>query len=105
LEIARRRVNIYGFGESVRFYNGSAEALNALVPAEAFDLVYSFGVIHHLFQPPELPLAVRSAAFGSRNRLSSNLHVFFSRGHPVARKKRFSREADFHRAHFSLSGF
>jgi ubiquinone/menaquinone biosynthesis C-methylase UbiE len=43
LEIARRRFEVYGLpGE---FANGDAENLS--FPDETFDVVYSFGVIHH----------------------------------------------------------
>lgn len=51
LEIARRRVEVYGLSDRVRFYSGSAEELTALVPIERYDLVYSFGVIHHTPHP------------------------------------------------------
>jgi ubiquinone/menaquinone biosynthesis C-methylase UbiE len=51
LEIARRRLEVYGLSDRVQFYCGSAEELTALVPAEPYDLVYSFGVIHHTPHP------------------------------------------------------
>ena len=51
LEIARQRVQLYGFADRVRFYHGSAEALSTLVPVEPYDLIYSFGVIHHTPHP------------------------------------------------------
>src|SRR5207302_4424830 len=51
LEIARRRVEVYGLSDRVQFYSGSAEDLTALVPIEPYDLVYSFGVIHHTPHP------------------------------------------------------
>lgn len=51
LEIARQRVHLYGFAGRVRFYCGSAETLSTLVPVEPYDLIYSFGVIHHTPHP------------------------------------------------------
>ena len=51
LEIARQRAEVFGLQESVRFYQGSAEELRSIVPAESFDLIYSFGVIHHTPRP------------------------------------------------------
>lgn len=51
LEIARQRAEVFGLQESVRFYQGSAEELGSIVPAESFDLIYSFGVIHHTPRP------------------------------------------------------
>lgn len=51
LEIARRHVEVYGLQDQVRFHRGSAEELTTSVPVEPYDLVYSFGVIHHTPQP------------------------------------------------------
>jgi len=49
LEIARQRFEIYGL--KANFYCGNAEQLSSLVPVEPFDLIYSFGVIHHTHHP------------------------------------------------------
>jgi 2-polyprenyl-3-methyl-5-hydroxy-6-metoxy-1,4-benzoquinol methylase len=51
LDLARKRVALYGFGDRVRFHAGSAEELPSIVPVEHYDLVYSFGVIHHTPHP------------------------------------------------------
>jgi ubiquinone/menaquinone biosynthesis C-methylase UbiE len=51
LEIARQRAEIFGLQKRVRFYQGSAEELSSIVPVEAYDLIYSFGVIHHTPHP------------------------------------------------------
>ncbi|MBV9087044.1 MAG: class I SAM-dependent methyltransferase [Acidobacteriaceae bacterium] len=51
LELARKRVGLYGFEDRVRFYCGSAEELSLVVPVDRYDLVYSFGVIHHTPHP------------------------------------------------------
>ena len=51
LEIARKRVEVYGLQDRVRFHRGSAEELTRFVPVEPYDLVYSFGVIHHTPHP------------------------------------------------------
>lgn len=45
LEICRRRFEVYGL--KARFYCGNAEELSNFVPVEPYDLIYSFGVIHH----------------------------------------------------------
>jgi len=51
LEIARQRIGVYGLAERVRFLHGSAEALTSFVPKQTYDLIYSFGVIHHTPHP------------------------------------------------------
>ena len=49
--IARRRAEVFGLEDRIRFYVGNAEELSDFVPVEAYDLVYSFGVIHHTPHP------------------------------------------------------
>ena len=51
LEIARQRVSVYGLEKQVRFYFANAEELSCYVPVEPYDLIYSFGVIHHTPHP------------------------------------------------------
>jgi 2-polyprenyl-3-methyl-5-hydroxy-6-metoxy-1,4-benzoquinol methylase len=51
LELARQRTVVYGVQDQVQFYRGNAEELSNLVPVEAYDLIYSFGVIHHTPHP------------------------------------------------------
>jgi 2-polyprenyl-3-methyl-5-hydroxy-6-metoxy-1,4-benzoquinol methylase len=51
LELARQRTVVYGVQDQVQFYRGNAEELSGLVPVEAYDLIYSFGVIHHTPHP------------------------------------------------------
>lgn len=49
LELARRRFEVYGL--KGRFLHGNAETVDQLVGPGQFDLVYSFGVIHHTPNP------------------------------------------------------
>ena len=49
LELARRRFEVYGL--KGQFYHGNAETVDQLVGPTQFDLVYSFGVIHHTPNP------------------------------------------------------
>lgn len=51
LEIAQRRAEVYGLQDCIRFYLGNAEELTTFVPVEPYDLIYSFGVIHHTPHP------------------------------------------------------
>jgi 2-polyprenyl-3-methyl-5-hydroxy-6-metoxy-1,4-benzoquinol methylase len=62
LELARQRVGVYGFGEQVKFYRGNAEELSSLVPVEPYDLIYSFGVIHHTPHPDRVLEQLRQYA-------------------------------------------
>ena len=51
LELARQRARVFGLGDRIRFIQANAEELSSTVPVEPYDLVYSFGVIHHTPQP------------------------------------------------------
>ena len=54
LRVARQRAAVFGFSDQVQFYSGNAEELSAFVPIELYDLVYSFGVIHHTPNPEKV---------------------------------------------------
>jgi SAM-dependent methyltransferase len=58
LALARKRFEIYGL--TGRFFLGNAEELSSVIPTEIFDLVYSFGVIHHAPRPEKIVREVRS---------------------------------------------
>jgi 2-polyprenyl-3-methyl-5-hydroxy-6-metoxy-1,4-benzoquinol methylase len=62
LELARQRTAVYGVQEQVQFYRGNAEELSGFVPVEAYDLIYSFGVIHHTPHPERVLEQVRRYA-------------------------------------------
>lgn len=49
LELCRQRFRVFGL--DARFYAGNAEELSSFVPMEQYDLIYSFGVIHHTPNP------------------------------------------------------
>ena len=52
LELAKKRFDVYGMDGN--FYSGNAEQLSSFVPVETYDLVYSFGVIHHSPHPEKI---------------------------------------------------
>jgi SAM-dependent methyltransferase len=49
LDLTRKRFEIYGLNG--KFYLGNAEELSEFLPQEKYDLIYSFGVIHHSPNP------------------------------------------------------
>ena len=51
LEVARQRAKVFGFEDRVKFFQANAEKLSDYVPVEKYDLIYSFGVIHHTPHP------------------------------------------------------
>ncbi len=51
LKIAKERARIFNFENKVTFYCVNAEELSSTVPTEKYDLIYSFGVIHHTPNP------------------------------------------------------
>jgi len=57
LNLSRARFSVYGL--SGEFIQGDAERLTEFVPAADFDLVYSFGVIHHSPQPGDVIRQIR----------------------------------------------
>jgi 2-polyprenyl-3-methyl-5-hydroxy-6-metoxy-1,4-benzoquinol methylase len=54
LSLAKRRAEIYGLQDRITFYEANAEELTTIVPVEAYDLIYSFGVIHHTPHPEKV---------------------------------------------------
>jgi 2-polyprenyl-3-methyl-5-hydroxy-6-metoxy-1,4-benzoquinol methylase len=60
LEMARKRAEVYGLADRIQFCHGSGESLNDILPAESYDLVYSFGVIHHTPRPERVLEQIRN---------------------------------------------
>jgi 2-polyprenyl-3-methyl-5-hydroxy-6-metoxy-1,4-benzoquinol methylase len=52
--LARQRAEVYGLADRVSIHVGNAEELPQLLPPQPFDLVYSFGVIHHSPHPERI---------------------------------------------------
>jgi 2-polyprenyl-3-methyl-5-hydroxy-6-metoxy-1,4-benzoquinol methylase len=51
LSVARKRAEVFGLQDRIRFIHANAERLSDYVPVEPYDLIYSFGVIHHTPNP------------------------------------------------------
>ncbi len=59
IDVARQRSEVYSLQDGIRFYCGNAEDLSTFVPMEPYDLVYSFGVIHHTPRPDRVIEQIR----------------------------------------------
>ncbi|MGE5296557.1 MAG: class I SAM-dependent methyltransferase, partial [Solirubrobacterales bacterium] len=59
LAVAARRATVFGLEDRVTFYQADAERLSDSVPVETYDLVYSFGVIHHTPHPENAIAEIR----------------------------------------------
>ena len=49
IKIAKQRAEVFNL--PIKFYHADAETLSKTVPVETYDLIYSFGVIHHTPHP------------------------------------------------------
>ena len=58
LELTKKRFAIFGLKGT--FYLGNAEELNDIIPWQKFDLIYSFGVIHHTLNPDRVIEAAKN---------------------------------------------
>lgn len=51
IALAKKRAEVFGLDGSITFYNTNSEELSKTVPVEPYDLIYSFGVLHHTPHP------------------------------------------------------
>ena len=59
LDLARRRAKVFDLEDRITFRQADAERLSETVPVETYDLVYSFGVIHHTPRPEKVIEQIR----------------------------------------------
>ncbi len=59
LQLARIRAEVFGLQDRITFIQANAERLSEFVPVETYDLVYSFGVIHHTPRPDNVIREIR----------------------------------------------
>lgn len=51
LTLAKKRAKLYGFQNQIQFYHANAEVLSETLPKKEYDLIFSFGVLHHTPNP------------------------------------------------------
>ena len=59
LAVARQRVEVFGLADRIRVVEANAERLSDVLDPVPYDLVYSFGVIHHSPRPDAILEHVR----------------------------------------------
>lgn len=59
LALAKRRAEVFGLSDKIDFYEANAEQLSDYIPPQKFDLIYSFGVIHHSPNPGKIVEHIR----------------------------------------------
>jgi len=59
LSLARKRAEVFGLQDRIRFFHADAERLSEAIAPEPYDLVYSFGVIHHTPHPARAASEIR----------------------------------------------
>jgi ubiquinone/menaquinone biosynthesis C-methylase UbiE len=60
LAVARKRAEIFGLQDRIQFIQADAEHLTDFVPVAPYDLIYSFGVIHHTPHPERVTEQIRN---------------------------------------------
>jgi len=51
LKMAKIRAKVFELEDKIEFYHANVEELSKALPIEKFDLIYSFGVLHHTPHP------------------------------------------------------
>lgn len=59
LAMARKRAEVFGLSERIQFLEANVERLSESLPLEPYDLIYSFGVLHHTPHPDAALRALR----------------------------------------------
>ena len=60
LRVAEQRANVMGVADRIEFVQANAEQLTSALDGEPYDLVYSFGVVHHTPHPDRALVEMRA---------------------------------------------
>jgi ubiquinone/menaquinone biosynthesis C-methylase UbiE len=77
LSLAIKRAELLGYGSQITFFQANGESLSDTVPIQNYDLVYSFGVIHHTPNPSRVMAEVKKY-MGPESELRIMLYSKFS---------------------------
>lgn len=67
VELARERANVFHVADRIDFVVADAERLSEFVQAQPYDLVYSFGVVHHSPNPRRILEEIRANFVDARS--------------------------------------
>ncbi len=59
LKLAKDRAKVFGLEKKIKFHQGNAEELDKILGPQIFDLIWSFGVIHHSPNPERIIQQIR----------------------------------------------
>jgi len=66
LRLAERRAEVMGVADRIRFQQANAEELTSTLDEAPYDLVYSFGVVHHTPRPERALAEIRQLTAAGR---------------------------------------
>lgn len=78
LTLAKRRAEVFGLSDKIDFYEANAEKLSEYIPAQKFDLIYSFGVIHHSPNPENIIEQIRQNFVHDKTRVKIMVYNRYS---------------------------
>lgn len=78
LALARKRAEVFGFADRVTFHEVNAEKLSSYIEPRHYDLVYSFGVIHHSPHPEVIMREITDHFVGTGSTLKLMVYYRYS---------------------------